>query len=168
FPQRLRMAREGKAEVLNYEEVDVFEALRELTGGRGPDSCIDCVGLESYGHTLDALYDYAKAAMFLATDRSHALRQAISACRKGGTVSIPGVYGGLLDKFPLGPAFAKGLTFKMGQTHVQRYLGPLLEHIVRGQIDPTFIITHKLGLEDAASGYATFHDHQDECIKVVL
>jgi threonine dehydrogenase-like Zn-dependent dehydrogenase len=168
YPHRLLMARQGKAVVLNYEEVDVFGALRELTGGRGPDSCIDCVGLESYGHTLDALYDYAKASAFLATDRPHALRQAISACRKGGTVSIPGVYGGLLDKFPLGPAFAKGLAFKMGQTHMHRYMQPLMDRIVRGEIDPSFVITHKVPLEKAPQMYKTFRDKQDGCIKVVL
>ena len=114
YPERLRMAREGKAEVLNYEEVDVFEALKEMTGGRGPDSCIDAVGMESHGHTLDAVYDRAKAAVGMTTDRIHALRQAIEACRKGGTVSIPGVYGGVPDKFPIGPAFNKGLTLQDG------------------------------------------------------
>jgi len=169
YPHRLRLARDaGKAEVINYEEQDVFEALDDMTGGRGPDSCVDGVGMESHGHGVGASYDYLKAKLFLATDRPNALRQAIQACRKGGTVSIPGVYGGLLDKFPLGAAFAKGLTLKMGQTHVQRYLAPLLDHIVRGQIDPTFIITHKFQLDDAATGYATFHDHQDECFKIVL
>src|SRR5436305_4158153 len=113
YPNRLRLARQAKAETINFQEVDVYEALNEMTGGRGPDVCIDAVGLEAYGHTPDALYDYAKAALFMATDRPHALRQAIWACRKGGTISIPGVYGGLLDKFPLGPAFPKGLTFKL-------------------------------------------------------
>ena len=118
---RSRLTR-GKADVLNYDEVDVPEALRDLTGGQGPDACIDAVGLESHGTTLDAWYDRAKVSMYLATDRPHALRQAISACRKGGTVSIPGVYGGWLDKFPLGAAFAKGLTLKMGQTHMHKYM----------------------------------------------
>jgi len=168
YPGRLRMAEAGKALALNYEDVDVFEALKEITSGRGPDSCVDAVGLESYGHTADALYDRVKTGLFMATDRLHALRQAISACRKGGTVSIPGVYGGLLDKLPLGAAFAKGLTFKMGQTHVQRYLKPLLERIQRGEIDPSFVITHRLALADAARGYATFKSNQDQCIKVVL
>ncbi len=167
-PNRLAMARHGKAEILNYEEVDVYEALRDMTGGIGPDSVIDCVGLESHGHTLDALSDRAKAALFLATDRPHALRQAIRACRKGGTVSIPGVYGGFLDKFPLGPAFAKGLTFKMGQTHVQAYMKRLLDHVRKGEIDPSFVITHRMALDDAAKGYSTFYNHQNECIKVVL
>jgi len=168
YPSRLRMAEEGKALALDYRNVDVFDALREITAGRGPDACIDAVGLESYGHTADALYDRAKAALFMATDRIHALRQAILACRKGGTVSIPGVYGGLLDKLPLGAAFAKGLTFKMGQTHVQRYMKPLLERIERGEIDPSFVITHRLRLDDAARAYATFKHEQDQCIKVVL
>jgi len=168
YPNRLRLARQAKAETLDYSEVDVFDSLREMTGGQGPDVCIDCVGLESHGHGIDALYDYAKAAAFLATDRLHALRQAITSCRKGGTVSVPGVYGGLADKFPMGAAFGKGLTFKMGQTHAQRYLKPLLKHIEDGKIDPSFIITHRMRLADASHGYKTFHDHQNECVKVVL
>lgn len=167
-PRRLRMAQDGGAEVLNFKEVDITEALDELTGGRGPDHCVDCVGLEAHGAAIDAVYDRVKTALFLATDRIHALRQAIQTCRKGGTVSIPGVYGGLLDKLPLGAAFAKGLTFKMGQTHVQRYMKPLLERIERGEIDPSFLITHRLRLDDAPQGYATFKGSQDECIKVVL
>jgi len=168
-PHRLEIARaEGKADTLNYEEVDVHEALRDMTGGRGPDSCIDAVGLEAHGHAIDALIDRAKAAVFLATDRPHALRQAILACRKGGTVSIPGVYGGLLDMFPLGAAFGKGLTFRMGQTHMHRYMRPLLERIRKGEIDTTFIISHRLPLDRAADGYATFYSHQDDCTKVVL
>jgi threonine dehydrogenase-like Zn-dependent dehydrogenase len=167
-PTRSRWPGEGQAETINYEEVDCVEALKEMTGGRGPDACIDCVGLESHGHTVDALYDRAKALMGVATDRIHALRQMIHACRKGGVVSVPGVYGGLLDKFPFGAAFSKGLTFKMGQTHVQRYLGPLLERVERGEIDPSFVITHRMKLDDAAEGYSTFYNHQDECMKVVL
>jgi threonine dehydrogenase-like Zn-dependent dehydrogenase len=169
YPHRLKLARDSaKAETINFEEVDVATALHEMTGGRGPDSCVDAVGLEAHGHGVGATLDYVKAKMFLATDRPNALRQAINACRKGGTVSIPGVYGGLLDKFPLGAAFAKGLTLKMGQTHVHRYLKPLLERIVKNEIDPTFIITHRLKLDDAAEGYKTFHDRQDDCFKVVL
>jgi len=169
YPHRLQMARDqGKAETINYEETDLFEALRDMTGGRGPDACIDCVGLEAHGHGPGAMYDYAKAKLFLETDRPNALRQAITACRKGGTVSIPGVYGGLLDKFPLGAAFAKGLTFKMGQTHVHRYLAPLLGRIERGQIDATFIISDRIRLEDAPCGYRAFHDRQNECTKFVL
>ncbi len=168
-PERLRMAAEaGGAETINFDEEDVFDRLKEMTGGIGPDSCIDAVGLEAHGTTIDAIYDRAKAALMMATDRSHALRQAIHACRKGGTVSIPGVYGGFLDKFPLGAAFAKGLTFKMGQTHVHKYLQPLLEKIEAGDIDPSFVITHRLRLADAPQAYATFKNQEQDCIKVVL
>ncbi len=169
IPERLRMAQtKAKAEVLNYEEVDVMQAIKDMTGGMGPDSCIDAVGLEAHGTTLDAWYDIAKTKLMMETDRSHALRRAIQVCRKGGTVSIPGVYGGLLDKFPMGLAFAKGLTLKMGQTHMHRYMKPLLERIEKGEIDPTFIITHRLPLDHAAGAYKTFRDKQDECVKVVL
>jgi threonine dehydrogenase-like Zn-dependent dehydrogenase len=167
--ERLALAESSsQAEVLDYTKVDVSDALREMTGGQGPDACIDAVGLESHGTTLDAWYDRAKASMYLATDRPHALRQAINACRKGGTVSIPGVYGGWLDKFPLGAAFAKGLTLKMGQTHMHRYMPRLLDHIERGDIDPSFIITHRVGLEDAPDMYKTFREKEDDCIKVVM
>ncbi|PWT89358.1 MAG: glutathione-dependent formaldehyde dehydrogenase [Proteobacteria bacterium] len=165
---RLELARKGGAEVLDFSDVDVVEKLKELTGGRGPDACIDAVGMEAHGMAIDALYDRAKQAVRLETDRPHALRQAIQACRKGGTVSIPGVYGGLIDKFPIGAAFAKGLTFKMGQTHVPRYLQPLLDRIQRGEIDPSFLITHRLKIDDAASGYRTFRYDPEECIKVVM
>ncbi|XHX75870.1 MAG: zinc-dependent alcohol dehydrogenase [Stenomitos frigidus ULC029] len=168
-PERLQMAKEQcKAEVINYEEVDAGEAVKEMTGGRGPDSVIDAVGMEAHGTGLDALYDQAKQAVRLETDRPTALRQLILACRKGGHVSMPGVYGGLLDKVPMGAAFNKGLTFKMGQTHVHRYLQPLLEHIQKGDIDPSFVITHRLALEDAPRGYETFKHKKDNCIKVVL
>jgi threonine dehydrogenase-like Zn-dependent dehydrogenase len=168
-PERLRLARtKGKAEVLNYAEVDVPEALRDMTGGQGPDACIDAVGLESHGTTLDAWYDLAKTSMYLATDRPHALRQAIGACRKGGIVSIPGVYGGWLDKFPLGAAFAKGLTLKMGQTHMHKYMPLLLDRIERGEIDPSFIVTHRVTLDDAPAMYRTFREKKDACIKVVM
>jgi threonine dehydrogenase-like Zn-dependent dehydrogenase len=167
--ERLHMAQEhGGAQALNYDEVDVLEALKESTGGRGPDACIDAVGLEAHGTSVSALYDRAKTAMYLATDRPHVLRQAIQACRKGGTVSIPGVYGGFLDKVPFGAAFAKGLTFKMGQTHVHRYLRPLLARIERGDINPTFVITHRLRLEEAPQGYEMFKHKEDSCIKIVL
>jgi threonine dehydrogenase-like Zn-dependent dehydrogenase len=166
---RLQMARERtKAEVLDYHDVDVVEALKALTGGRGPDACIDAVGMEAHGMAVDALYDRAKQAVRMESDRPHALRQAIQACRKGGTVSIPGVYGGLIDKFPIGAAFAKGLTFKMGQTHVPKYMGMLLDKIREGAIDPSFIITHRPKLEDAAQAYNTFNRKQEHCIKVVL
>jgi threonine dehydrogenase-like Zn-dependent dehydrogenase len=165
---RLEMARKGGAEVLDFSDIDVVEKLKELTGGRGPDSCIDAVGMEAHGMAIDALYDRAKQAIRLESDRPHVLRQAIQACRKGGTVSIPGVYGGWIDKFPIGAAFAKGLTFKMGQTHVPRYLQPLMERIQRGEIDPSFLITHRLHLDDAANGYRTFRYDPEECLKVVL
>jgi threonine dehydrogenase-like Zn-dependent dehydrogenase len=168
-PERLQMAREqGQAETIDFSKVPVLEQLKELTGGRGPDACIDAVGLEAHGTSIDAIYDRVKAATILATDRPHVLREAIMACRKGGTVSLAGVYGGLLDKIPMGAAFGKGLTFKMGQTHVHKYLGPLLERIQRGEIDPSFVITHRLKLGDAAKGYAMFKHKDDGCIKVVL
>jgi threonine dehydrogenase-like Zn-dependent dehydrogenase len=166
---RLRLAaEEGKAETINFAKEDVYDRLKAMTGGLGPDSCIDAVGLEAHGHTLDALYDRAKAALYLTTDRLHALRQAIYACRKGGTISIPGVYGGLLDKFPFGAAFGKGLTFRMGQTHVHKYLQPLLDLVIEGHIDPSFVITHRLSLADAAEGYKTFKNKPEECFKVIL
>lgn len=168
-PERLAMARDkAGADVLDYSDVDVYEALRVMTGGQGPDACIDAVGLEAHGTTLDAWYDRVKTSTYMATDRVHALRQAIGACRKGGTVSIPGVYGGWLDKFPLGAAFAKGLTLKMGQTHVHKYLPRLLAHVERGDIDPSFLITHRVGLDDAPQMYHTFREKEDQCIKVVM
>jgi threonine dehydrogenase-like Zn-dependent dehydrogenase len=169
FPERLRLAESwGRAEVLDYEQVDVLEALREMTGGRGPDSCIDAVGMEAHGTSLDAVYDRAKQTLHLETDRPHVLRMALHACRKGGTVSIPGVYGGVLDKVPLGAAFGKGLTLKMGQTHVHRYLRPLLDLVAAGRIDPSQVITHRLALEEGPAAYETFKRKQDGCIKVVL
>jgi threonine dehydrogenase-like Zn-dependent dehydrogenase len=167
-PERLRLALHGGAEVINFDEQPVFEKLKALTGGRGPDACIDAVGLEAHGATLDAYIDQVKTAAYLATDRPSALRQAIHACRKGGIVSIPGVYGGFLDKIPFGAAFQKGLTFKMGQTHMMRYMKPLLELIERGLVDPSFVITHRFPLEEAPKAYETFRDRKDGCIKVVL
>jgi threonine dehydrogenase-like Zn-dependent dehydrogenase len=169
IPERLRLAREEcHAEVINFENACVLEELAERTGGRGPDSCIDAVGMEAHGNTLGDWYNRAKTAAHLATDRPNVLRQAMMACRKGGTLSIPGVYGGLLDKVPFGAAFSKGLTLRMGQTHVHRYTRPLLERIQRGEIDPRFVITHRMKLSEAAEAYRTFRDKQDECIKVVL
>jgi threonine dehydrogenase-like Zn-dependent dehydrogenase len=168
-PDRLRMASEvNLAETINYEEQDVFDTLKTMTGGRGPDACIDAVGLESHGATFDAYLDAVKTSTFLATDRPSALRQAIHACRKGGVVSIPGVYGGFLDKIPFGAAFQKGLTFKMGQTHMMRYMKPLLDRIESGELDPSFVITHRVPLEQAPNMYKTFKDKKDGCIKVVL
>jgi threonine dehydrogenase-like Zn-dependent dehydrogenase len=168
-PERLGMAVEqGKAETINYEDKDVFETLREMTGGHGPDACIDAVGLEAHGTGLDYYYDKAKTATLMATDRISALRQAIHACRKGGTVSIPGVYGGFLDKMPFGAAFHKGLTLKMGQTHMMRYMGPLMDRVAKGEIDPSFVITHRLRLDDAPNAYKMFRAKRDDCIKVVM
>jgi threonine dehydrogenase-like Zn-dependent dehydrogenase len=169
FPYRLRMAREkAGAETLDYSEVNVLEALKEMTGGRGPDHCIDCVGLEAHGHGVVYAYDRAKQALMLETDRPTALREAILACGNGGTVSVVGVYGGFIDKFPMGAIVNRALTLKSGQTHVHRYMRPLLERIRRGDIDPTFIITHRLRLHDAANGYHMFVQKQDECMKVVM
>lgn len=169
FPERLLMAEAGGAESVNYEdEPDLVEVLRQMTGGMGPDSCIDAVGMEAHGHTIGAIYDKLKVATMQATDRLNPLRQAIQACRKGGTISIPGVYGGMLDKVPFGAAFAKGLTLKMGQTHTHKYLRPLLERIERREIDPSFIITHRAPIDQAPEMYRTFRDKQDDCIKVVL
>jgi threonine dehydrogenase-like Zn-dependent dehydrogenase len=169
FAERLRMAREKcAAEVLNYERTDVREALNEMTGGRGPDACLDAVGLEAHGPGLLGKYDRVKTMLMLETDRAYALRQAIQACRKGGRVSIPGVYGGLIDKMPMGAAFAKGLILRMGQTHVQSHMKTLLEWIEKGSIDPSFLITHRIGLEEAPRYYEIFKHKEDECIKVVM
>jgi threonine dehydrogenase-like Zn-dependent dehydrogenase len=170
FRYRLEFAaKQCNVETVNYDEVeDVYETLREMTGGRGPDCCIDAVGLEAHGHTIDAIYDRVKQAMRLEQDRAHALRQALHCCRKGGTVSIPGVYGGFIDKVPFGAAFSKGLTLKMGQTHVHNYTRPLMQRIESGEIDPSFVITHRAQLEDAPEMYRVFRDKQEECIKVVM
>jgi threonine dehydrogenase-like Zn-dependent dehydrogenase len=169
FPERLRMAEVNSGAIpLNYEEVDVQQALLELTGGRGPDSCIDAVGMEAHAPGLMGAYDKVKQGLRLETDRPPVLRQALMACRNGGTVSVPGVYGGLLDKMPFGALVNKALTIKSGQTHVQRYLRPLLELVQSGKVDPSFIVTHRLPLEDAPQAYKVFRDKQDECIKVVL
>jgi threonine dehydrogenase-like Zn-dependent dehydrogenase len=172
FDYRLRMAKEkaGATHVINYEQnPDVVEQLKELTGGRGPDACIDAVGNEGHhGHFPVQAYDRVKQAMRQETERAHAVREAIYACKPGGIVSVMGAYGGFMDKFPLGPFMNKGLTMRTGQCHVQRYLKPLLEHIKRGEIDPSFIITHRLGLDSAAEGYETFKHKTDQCMKVVL
>jgi threonine dehydrogenase-like Zn-dependent dehydrogenase len=170
FPERLQMASEkaGAAETINYEEIDVYERLMEITGGMGPDACIDAVGLEAHMPGMIGAYDRVKQAMMLEADRPHALRQAIMACRKGGTVSVPGVYGGFDDKIPLGSFVNKALTLKTGQTHVQRYMKPLLERIEKDEIDPSFVITHRMSLNDAPRGYDIFTNKQDDCIKIVL
>ena len=169
FPERLRLARtHERVETLNYEEVDVFESLKHMTAGRGPDSCIDAVGSEAHGTSLDHWYDLVANKLMLETDRGHVLRQVINSCRKGGTVSIPGVYGGFLDKLPIGAAFGKALQLRMGQTHVHRYLPKLLEYIQEGEIDPTYLITHRMQLDDAPEMYRVFQEKQDECVKVVM
>ena len=170
FDYRLEMAREKcGAETVNYETVDsVPDALIEMTGGRGPDACIDAVGLEAHGPALEYAYDRAKQALMLETDRPIALRQAIMACRNGGTISVIGVYGGMVDKFPLGTIMNRSLTIKSGQCHVHRYMRPLLERIENGEIDPPMVITHRMNLADAATGYDIFLNKQDNCEKVVL
>ena len=170
YPERLALAQsDGRTEVMNDKDVDVFDQLRDMTGGRGPDSCIDAVGMEAHGTgSIDHVLDRVKQAMKLQFDRAHVLRQAIHACRKGGTVSIPGVYAGFIDKFPFGTAFGKGLTLKMGQTHVHKYLGTLFERIERGEIDPSFIISHRVTLDEAPEMYRTFRDKEDGCTKVVM
>ncbi|MCC2643433.1 MAG: fdh [Nitrospira sp.] len=168
FPDRLRMAREGRADTINYEEQSVFDNLMVLTGGRGPDACIDAVGMEAHGPGLVAAYDRIKQAMMLETDRPYALREAIMSCRSGGTVSVVGVYGGFIDKFPMGSIMNRSLTIKAGQAHVQRYMRPLLERIQRGEIDPSFVITHRMKLDEAPEGFSKFLHKQDECMKIVL
>jgi threonine dehydrogenase-like Zn-dependent dehydrogenase len=169
-PERLAMAATaGRAETINFDKEDVSEQLTTMTQGRGPDRCIDAVGCEAHETGgVDAVLDKVKATLMLATDRAHALRQAIFNCRKGGTVSVPGVYVGMIDKLPFGSVVNKGLTIKSGQTHVQRYSQSLLEKIESGQIDPSFVITHRLPLEEAPAAYKTFRDKEDGCIKVVL
>jgi threonine dehydrogenase-like Zn-dependent dehydrogenase len=170
YEDRLELARQqsNKVKTINFDEEEVYDRLLDLTGGRGPDSCIDAVGLESHGTSPDALMDYAKASVYLATDRPHALRQAIFCCRKGGTVSVPGVYGGFLDKFNFGAAFGKGLTFKMGQTNMQKYMPKLLDSIEAKEVDPTFVISHRLKLSEAPMAYEMFNEEKNGWRKVVL
>jgi threonine dehydrogenase-like Zn-dependent dehydrogenase len=169
-PFRLKMAREraGATDTINYDERDVPDALRELTAGRGPDACIDCVGMEAEGHGVEFAYDRVKQAVGLEPDRPIVLREAIRACRNGGVVSVVGVYGGFVDKFPMNAIMNRSLTLRSGQCHVQRYLRPLLERIERGDIDPSFIITHRMPLDRAPEGYDTFLNQRDACMKVVL
>ena len=170
YKDRLALAKQENKDLrtINFDDEDVFEQLKDLTGGRGPDSCIDSVGLEAHGTSPDAILDWVKASVMLATDRPHALRQAIHCCRKGGTVSIPGVYGGFLDKLNFGAAFNKGLTLKMGQTNMHKYMPKLLKHIEDGDIDPRFVISHRLGLDDAPNAYKQFNEQKDDWRKVVL
>jgi threonine dehydrogenase-like Zn-dependent dehydrogenase len=169
-PERLALAeQQGKAEIIDNSKEKVMERLMDMTSGQGPDSCIDCVGTEAHTTgSFDAVLDRAKEAVHLGTDRPHVLREVIMCCRKGGTISVPGVYIGFLDKVPMGAFMNKGLTMKTGQTHMHRYLKPLLGRIEDGDIDPSFIITHKVSLEDAPAMYKTFRDKEDGCIKVVL
>jgi threonine dehydrogenase-like Zn-dependent dehydrogenase len=168
FPERLRMAAAAGAETIDYEEVDVEEMLADMTGGVGPDACIDAVGME--GHTPGLMYavDRAKQAVRLEMDRPFAFREAVRACRNGGTVSVIGAYGGFADMIPLGSIMQKALTIKSGQCHVQRYMRPLLDLIEQKRIDPSFVVTHRIGLDEAAEGYQVFNEKEDECIKVVL
>ena len=169
-PERLRLAQsDNRTEVIDNTAEDVIDRLNELTGSYGPDRCIDAVGMEAHSTgTIDSVFDRVKQVVKLGTDRAHVLREIVQACRKGGTVSIAGVYAGVIDRFPFGAAFGKGLEFRMGQTHVHNYLRPLLERIESNEIDPSFIITHRLRLEDGPDAYRMFRDKKDECIKVVM
>jgi threonine dehydrogenase-like Zn-dependent dehydrogenase len=170
FPYRLRRAAEkAGAETINYEETDVLEALREITAGRGPDSCIDAVGMEAHhGNPAIYAYDRAKQATRMETDRPFAIREAIMACKNGGTISVIGVYGGFIDKFPMGSLMNRSLTVRTGQCHVQRYMKPLLKRITNGEIDPSFVVSHRMDLDDAPRGYEMFKNKEQECNKVVL
>jgi threonine dehydrogenase-like Zn-dependent dehydrogenase len=169
FEYRLAKAREAGAETIDYADVSVLQALREMTAGRGPDACIDAVGMESHHSSLPVhAYDRVKHAVRLETDRPHPLREAIMACRNGGTISVIGVYGGFIDKFPMGAVMNRGLSIRAGQCHVHRYLRPLLERIRKGEIDPSFVISHRLPLDDAPRGYEMFKHKEDDCTKVVL
>jgi threonine dehydrogenase-like Zn-dependent dehydrogenase len=165
---RLKMAEDGGAETINYKEQSVYDTLMDWTGGRGPDACIEAVGMESHAPSLIYVYDRVKQAMMLETDRPHALREAIMCCRNGGTISVIGVFGGFIDKFPMGSVMNRSLTIRTGQTPVQKYLRPLLQKIENGDIDPSFVITHTMSLDDAPQAFAMFDNKQDDCIKVVL
>jgi threonine dehydrogenase-like Zn-dependent dehydrogenase len=168
-PYRLELAAEKGAIPINFAETSVLESLRHLTGGRGPDHCIDAVGMEARnGSTVVDAYDRIKQAVRLETERPHALREAAMSCRNGGTISIIGVYGGLMDKFPIGAIMNRSLTIKTGQCHVHRYMRPLLDRIRNGEIDPTFLISHRLRLDEAPHGYEIFKHKQDNCTKVIL
>jgi threonine dehydrogenase-like Zn-dependent dehydrogenase len=168
-PERLEMARAGGAVTIDFDHESVLERLHDLTGGKGPEKCIDAVGMESHAtRSLDAMYDRAKQAIMAETDRPHVLREMIYVCRPAGILSVPGVYGGLIDKIPFGASMNKGLTWRMGQTHVNRWTDDLLKRIEDGQIDPSFVITHRVRLEDGPDMYKTFRDKKDGCIKVVL
>ena len=168
IPERLEMAKQAGAETLNFDVTNILEELKEMTGGRGPDACIDAVGMEAHGTDAGMIYDYTKQALRMSVDRPNVLRQMILACGKGGTLSVPGVYVGMVDKMPFGISFGKGLQWKMGQTHTHKHLPKLMEYIQNGDIDPSFVITHKIPLQDAPQAYETFKHKKDNCIKVVL
>ncbi len=168
-PERLQMARDAGAITIDMHDEYVYERLLDLTGGIGPDVCIDAVGMEAHGYTaIEHAYDKLKTNLFMETERPAALRQAIMCCRKGGTVSIPGVYGGFSDKVPLGALMNKGLTIKTGQTHIHKYVPRLLDYVRQGRIDPSFVVTHRLPLSEAPYGYHIFREKRDGCVKVVL
>jgi threonine dehydrogenase-like Zn-dependent dehydrogenase len=169
FDYRLHWAHDrAGAETINYEQEDIYEALKDMTGGRGPDACIDAVGMEGHAPGLEGAYDKIKTMTFMETDRPVALRQAILACRSGGTVSVAGVYGGFIDKFPMGAIVNRALTLKSGQTHVHRYMRPLLNRVEKGDIDPSFVISHRMRLDDAPHGYDIFSNREENCMKIVL
>jgi threonine dehydrogenase-like Zn-dependent dehydrogenase len=170
IPERLTMARgkAGATDVIDYTQQDVYSSLMDMTGGVGPDACIDAVGSEAHLPGPAYAYDRFKQALMLENDRPFALRQAIMACRNGGTVSVVGVYSGFIDKFPMGSFMNRSLTMKTGQCHVHRYMKPLLQRIQNGEIDPSFVITHRLGLDDAPNGYSKFVNKEDDCIKIVM
>ena len=170
FPERLALARKLGATTIDYAlgDVSIVEALRDLSGGIGPDCCIDAVGIEAHSNTIAGVYDKVKQALMLETDRPFVLRQAIQAIRKGGTLSIPGVYGGVLDKVNFGAAFGKGIHMAMGQTHMHKYLKPLLQHIEQGHIDPSFVISHVVGIEQVPDMYSIWQKKQDHVTKIVI
>jgi len=168
-PERLDMARAGGAITIDFDEESVLDRLQELTAGKGPEKCIDAVGMEAHAlRSLDSMIDRVKQSVMIESDRPHVLREMMYVCRPAGTLSIPGVYGGMVDKIPFGALMNKGLTIKTGQTHVNRWTDDLLQRIADGQIDPSFVITHTVGLEDGPSMYKTFRDKEDGCIKVVM
>ena len=170
IPERLRLAveRAGASDTLDFTNVDVVEALKELTGGRGPDACVDAVGMEAHAPGVQGAYDRVKQAVRMESDRPYVLREAIQACRKGGTIAMLGVYGGFVDKFPIGALMNKGLQLRTGQVHAQRYIRRLLEHIERGELDPSYYATHAMDLADAQEAYQTFKQKRDDCVRVVF
>jgi threonine dehydrogenase-like Zn-dependent dehydrogenase len=170
LPERLAIAREraGATDILDFTKVDVVEVLKELTGGRGPDACIDAVGMEAHAPGIQGAYDRVKQAMRLESERPYVLREAIQACRKGGTFAMLGVYGGVADKFPIGALMNKGLQLRTGQVHAQRYIPKLLEHVQRGELDPSYYATHEMRLDQAQDAYQTFKNKRDNCMRVIF